>query len=89
MEEYASRLDLNRLLAPRPEATYFMRAASDALAGRGIRSGDIVVVDRSLRPSKGDIVVAPRDGVLALSEFDDKRRPSDVFGKVVASIRRF
>ena len=89
MEEYSSRLDLNGLLVPRPAATFFMRAASDAFAERGIQAGDILVVDRSVRPSKGDIVVAPCDGVLALASFDGKNRPAGIFGKVVALIHRF
>lgn len=55
-------LDLNDLLVKRPAATYFVRVAGDSMDGAGIRDGDLLVVDRSLRPSDGDIIIASVDG---------------------------
>ncbi len=58
-EQYVkSPLDLNELLVQRPAATFFVRAAGDSMIGAGIRSGDILVVDRSLEPHDGSIVIA-------------------------------
>ena len=55
-------LDLNELLVKRPAATYFVRVSGDSMTGAGINDGDILVVDRSLRPADGDIIIACVDG---------------------------
>ncbi|MBO4303888.1 MAG: translesion error-prone DNA polymerase V autoproteolytic subunit [Lentisphaeria bacterium] len=51
-------LDLNELLVKTPAATFFVRAAGDSMTGAGIREGDILVVDRSISPRSGQIVIA-------------------------------
>lgn len=62
-EQYVERpLDLNELLVARPAATYFVRAEGDSMRGAGIRSGDLLVVDRSLEPEDGSVVIACVDG---------------------------
>lgn len=54
----SSPLDLNELLVKRPAATFFVRAMGDSMIDAGISSGDILVVDRSLEPNDGNIVIA-------------------------------
>ena len=51
-------LDLNELLVKRPAATYFVRVEGDSMIGAGISNGDLLVVDRSLRPADGDVIIA-------------------------------
>ncbi|MFP4040432.1 MAG: translesion error-prone DNA polymerase V autoproteolytic subunit [Desulfosudaceae bacterium] len=60
------RLDLNRLVIRHPQATFFMRATGDALREAGVRAGDILVVDRSLRVVEGCLVVAAARGELVV-----------------------
>lgn len=68
-EEYLEgTLDLNELLAPYPEATYFVRVSGDSMIGAGIFDSDILVVDRSRSPQSGNVVIAFVDG-----EFTVKR----------------
>jgi DNA polymerase V len=55
-------LDLNELLVKRPAATFFVSVEGDSMIGRGIRDGDLLVVDRSLRPADGDVIIACVDG---------------------------
>ena len=55
-------LDLNELLVKRPAATYFVRVEGDSMSGAGISDGDLLVVDRSLRPADGDVIIASVDG---------------------------
>ena len=55
-------LDLNELLVKRPAATYFVRVEGDSMVGKGIYDGDLLVVDRSLDPKDGDVVIANIDG---------------------------
>lgn len=52
------RLDLNELLVRHTEATYFLRVKGDSMVGAGIHPGDLIVVDRSLEPKDGQVVVA-------------------------------
>lgn len=61
-------LDLNELMIQHPTSTFYVRVDGDSMTGAGIQSGDILVVDRSLEPSSGKIVVAFLDG-----EFTVKR----------------
>ena len=58
----ADILDLNELLVKRPAATYFVRVEGDSMVGAGISDGDLLVVDRSLRPADGDVIIASVDG---------------------------
>jgi len=59
-------LDLNAHLIPHPSATFFLRVAGDSMVGAGIHSGDLLVVDRSLEPVDGRVVVAALDGELTV-----------------------
>ncbi len=52
------RVDLQARFIPHPHATFLVRCASEALASRAILSGDLCVVDRSLEPRHGDVVIA-------------------------------
>lgn len=55
-------LNLHDLVVKNPPATFFVRVAGDSMKDAGIASGDILVVDRSLEPRSGKIVVAILDG---------------------------
>ena len=55
-------LDLNELLVKRPAATFFVKVQGDSMTGEGIHDGDLLVVDRSLRPASGDVIIACVDG---------------------------
>ncbi len=58
------RLDLNDYLIRNPAATFFVRVTGDSMLDAGIYSGDILVVDRSLSPKDGNIIIAAIDGEL-------------------------
>lgn len=83
-------LDLNDLLVPRPAATFFMRATGSTMAYAGIHHGDLLVVDRSLTPDRGRIVVAAVGGELCVGLFEDVMSDeAELWGVVTASICRF
>lgn len=50
-------LDLNELLVAKPAATYFVRVQGDSMINAGIHPNDILVVDRSIDPIPGKIVI--------------------------------
>lgn len=51
-------LDFNRDLIKNPEATFYGRVSGDSMRNAGINEGDIAVIDRSLQPTDGDVIVA-------------------------------
>lgn len=61
-----SELDLNELLIAHPTATFFVRASGVSMIKAGIHDNDILVVDRSLEPSDGKIVIAAVNGELTV-----------------------
>jgi DNA polymerase V len=60
------KLDLNELLVKHPVATFFMRVSGNSRQDCGIQDGDILIVDRSLTPTNGKIVIAIIDGQLTV-----------------------
>lgn len=64
------RLDLNRHLIRHPAATFFVRASGDSMLGAGIHPGDLLVVDRSLEPAHGKVVIAAVDGELTVKRLE-------------------
>jgi len=60
------RLDLNEHLIKNPAATFFVRVAGDSMTGAGINDDDMLIVDRSLEPANGNIVIAVINGELAV-----------------------
>jgi len=60
------RLSLDQHLIQHKDATFFVRAKGDSMVGAGIFDGDLLVVDRSLNPTSGDIVIAVLDAELTV-----------------------
>jgi len=66
-DDYLDRnLDLNEYLVKNPAATFFVRVAGDSMTGAGINDNDILVVDRSLDPCSGSVVIAVVNGELTV-----------------------
>lgn len=59
-------IDLNAVLMPRPTCTFLMRVSGDAMREAGIHHGDLLVIDRSLNPVPGAVVVAVHEGRFVL-----------------------
>ncbi|MGR9116673.1 MAG: LexA family protein [Gammaproteobacteria bacterium] len=59
-------LDLNDLLIKKPAATFFVRAEGESMLGAGIHPNDILVVDRSIKPVPGKIVICALNGELTV-----------------------
>lgn len=57
-------LDLNQHLIKHPAATFFVRVAGDSMIDAGIHDGDLLIVDRSLEPADGKVVIAVINGEL-------------------------
>ena len=61
-------LDLNELMVDNETATFFVRVSGESMEGAKIFDGDILVVDRSITPESGSIVVAAIYGELVVKQ---------------------
>lgn len=59
-----NKLDLTEHLVSHPAATYYIRVSGDSMIDYGIFDHDLLIVDRSLEPHQGDIVIVALDGEL-------------------------
>ena len=62
---YKQPLDLNSLLIDSPASTFLLRAKSSRC---GVKRGDILVVDRSVTPQSGQLVIAVESGDMCLQK---------------------
>jgi DNA polymerase V len=63
-----NRVDLNEILILNPLSTFLFHVSGDSMKNAGIVDGDKLVVDRSIEPKHGQVVVACVD-----NEFTVKR----------------
>lgn len=72
-EDYVEgKIDLNEHLLQNPESTFFIRVTGDSMIDVGIHPGDLLIVDRSLRPSSGKIIIAVVNGELTVKRLMKK-----------------
>jgi DNA polymerase V len=70
-DDYAERgIDLNEQLVKNKPATFFMRVNGDAMLEAGIRNGDVIIVDRSLEPRNGKIIIAVVNGEMLIRKLE-------------------
>jgi len=66
-DDYMERgIDLNEQLILNKPATFFFRMNGEAMIGTGIQSGDVLIVDRSIKATSGKIIVAAVNGDLVV-----------------------
>jgi DNA polymerase V len=69
-EDYEDqRLDIHDYLVRNPVSTFYFPVAGDSMEGAEIFTGDILVVDRSIAPCHGHIVVAFVNGERLVKRF--------------------
>ncbi len=70
-DDYAERgIDLNEQLVRNKPATFFMRVRGEAMINAGIHDGDVVIVDRSIKPVSGKVVIATLNGEMLIRRFE-------------------
>ena len=58
------RLDIKKYLVKNSEATFFVKATGESMIDIGIFPGDILVVDKSIKPKHNSIIIISIDGEL-------------------------
>lgn len=70
-DDYMERgIDLNEQLIRNKPATFFMRVSGNSMVNAGIFDGDIVIVDKSVKPQNGKIVIAVIDGEMLIRRYE-------------------
>ena len=82
-------LDLNELLMPHPAASFFYRVRGSDLERDGLPHDAILVVDRSVTPKPGQLVVADRDGARLVCRLPKSAEDLLVWGTVTAAVVRY
>lgn len=76
--DIAERLDLHKFLVKKPTSTFLVKANGQSMINAGIHDNDLLVVDRSITPSDGKIVIAVLDGQLTV-----KRLKKNANGQII------
>ncbi|MEO8721464.1 MAG: translesion error-prone DNA polymerase V autoproteolytic subunit [Ginsengibacter sp.] len=70
-DDYMERgIDLNEQLIRNKPATFFMRVNSNAMHYAGIFKNDVVIIDRSLKPVSGKVIIASLNGEMLIRRFE-------------------
>ena len=59
-------IDLNKHLIKHPSATYYGRVKGESMKDAGINDGDLLIIDKSIRPVDGKIAVCYVNGEFTL-----------------------
>jgi len=62
-------IDLADMLLEHPESTYFIRVVGDSMTDAGISDGDTLIVDCSIQPRSGQVVIAKVYGELTVKRY--------------------
>ncbi len=66
-------VDLNKYLIKNPISTFFLRVSGNSMNNAGIYNNDLLIIDRSINPNPGHIVVALLDGEFTLKRLIKKQ----------------
>ncbi len=66
-------IDLNKCLIKNPVSTFFLRVNGSSMNNAGIYNNDLLIIDRSINPKPGHIVVALLDGEFTLKRLIKKQ----------------
>lgn len=73
-DDYAEeRLDLNKTLIANASATFYARVSGDSMILAGIADGDLLIIDKSIIPFDGSIVVCLIDGEFTVKRLKKQR----------------
>ena len=66
-------IDLNKYLIKNPISTFYLRVSGNSMNNAGIYNNDLLIIDRSINPNPGHIVVALLDGEFTLKRLIKKQ----------------
>lgn len=82
-------IDLHKLVVKQPTSTFFMRIDGNDWEERSVFDGDIVVIDRSLKPRQSDLVIISKEDAFIITPFPEVPTDSLLWGTVTAVVHRY
>lgn len=79
-------LNIHEYVVTNVAATFFMRMSGDAMETEGIYHNDLLVVDRSINPSKNHMVVVHIEGELMVKKFSSLHSEVEIWGVITFSL---
>jgi DNA polymerase V len=70
------RISLDEYVTDYPEAVFYIRVTGNCMIGSGINDGDLLIVDRSLKPLNGDVIIGVLNGehiIACYIEYNDSK----------------
>ena len=67
------RLDLNEYLIKNKSATFLVKVHGNSMVNAGIIDGDILVIDRSVQPASGKIVLGVLNGEFTVKRIEKRK----------------
>lgn len=61
-------IDLNKELIKNPSSTFYGRVKGNSMRDAGVENGDLLIIDKSLRPANGKIAVCFLDGEFTIKK---------------------
>lgn len=71
-DHVGKRIDALEHLIKHPQATFTMSVRGDSMREEGIFDGDVILVDRAIKPRSGHVVVAVIDGEFACKKLSER-----------------
>jgi len=68
------KIDLNELLIKKPKDTFLVKVNGLSMINAGIQNSDILIVDSSLRPENGKIIIAAINGEITVKRLQIKNK---------------
>ncbi len=78
-------IDLNKEIIKNPYSTFFGRVVGDSMKDAGLKEGDILAIDKSKKPSNGDMAVCFIDGEFTVKYIDMTDYDKDIIWLVAAN----
>lgn len=69
-DEQCEHFDVERYLLQHPKSSLYVHVSGDSMIDRGIYDGDILVVDKTIEPFQGAVVVAQNNGGYTIKTYD-------------------
>lgn len=67
-----TQINLNAELIRNPDATFVVRVQGDSMSGDGIEDGDVLIVDRSVKPKDGSVAVCYLNNAFTVKRMEKK-----------------
>ena len=70
LDDGVEQMTIDRFLIQDPGETVLIRVKGDSMINAGIHDGDVVIVDRSIKPMSGKVIIATLNGEMLIRRFD-------------------